>query len=50
MRELGPRNRPVISATQARIRGLFCIACFTGNYPTRVPHKVEKLRFEPAPA
>jgi amidophosphoribosyltransferase len=27
-----------------------CRACFTRNYPTRVPPKVEKLRFEPAPA
>jgi amidophosphoribosyltransferase len=25
-----------------------CRACFTRNYPTRVPAKVEKLRFEPA--
>jgi amidophosphoribosyltransferase len=27
-----------------------CRACFTRQYPTRVPAKVEKLRFEPAPA
>ncbi len=27
-----------------------CRACFTRDYPTRVPTKVEKLRFEPAPA
>ena len=27
-----------------------CRACFTRDYPTRVPPKVEKLRFEPAPA
>ena len=27
-----------------------CRACFTREYPTRVPAKVEKLRFEPAPA
>jgi amidophosphoribosyltransferase len=27
-----------------------CRACFTRNYPTRVPAKAEKLRFEPAPA
>ena len=27
-----------------------CRACFTRNYPTRVPPKVEKLRFEPTPA
>jgi amidophosphoribosyltransferase len=27
-----------------------CRACFTRNYPTRVPQKAEKLRFEPAPA
>jgi amidophosphoribosyltransferase len=27
-----------------------CRACFTREYPTRVPTKVEKLRFEPAPA
>jgi amidophosphoribosyltransferase len=27
-----------------------CRACFTREYPTRVPRKVEKLRFEPAPA
>jgi amidophosphoribosyltransferase len=27
-----------------------CRACFTRDYPTRVPLKVEKLRFEPAPA
>jgi amidophosphoribosyltransferase len=27
-----------------------CRACFTRDYPTRVPAKVEKLRFEPAPA
>jgi len=27
-----------------------CRACFTRDYPTRVPQKVEKLRFEPAPA
>ena len=25
-----------------------CRACFTREYPTRVPHKVEKLRFEAA--
>jgi amidophosphoribosyltransferase len=25
-----------------------CRACFTREYPTRVPQKVEKLRFEPA--
>ena len=27
-----------------------CRACFTREYPTCVPAKVEKLRFEPAPA
>jgi amidophosphoribosyltransferase len=27
-----------------------CRACFTRDYPTRVPPRVEKLRFEPAPA
>ncbi len=27
-----------------------CRACFTRDYPTRVPEKVEKLRFEPATA
>ena len=27
-----------------------CRACFTRDYPTSVPPKVEKLRFEPAPA
>ena len=27
-----------------------CRACFTRDYPTRVPAKVEKLRFETAPA
>jgi len=27
-----------------------CRACFTRDYPTRVPEKPEKLRFEPAPA
>ncbi len=27
-----------------------CRACFTRDYPTRVPPKAEKLRFEPAPA
>jgi amidophosphoribosyltransferase len=27
-----------------------CRACFTRDYPTRVPQKLEKLRFEPAPA
>jgi amidophosphoribosyltransferase len=27
-----------------------CRACFTRDYPTRVPPKTEKLRFEPAPA
>ena len=27
-----------------------CRACFTRDYPTRVPQKVEKLRFETAPA
>ena len=27
-----------------------CRACFTRQYPTRVPEKVEKLRFEPARA
>ena len=27
-----------------------CRACFTRQYPTRVPPRVEKLRFEPAPA
>lgn len=27
-----------------------CRACFTRDYPTRVPARVEKLRFEPAPA
>jgi amidophosphoribosyltransferase len=27
-----------------------CRACFTREYPTQVPAKVEKLRFEPAPA
>ena len=27
-----------------------CRACFTRDYPTRVPPKVAKLRFEPAPA
>jgi amidophosphoribosyltransferase len=26
-----------------------CRACFTRDYPTRVPASVEKLRFEPAP-
>jgi amidophosphoribosyltransferase len=26
-----------------------CRACFTRDYPTRVPPKTEKLRFEPAP-
>ena len=26
-----------------------CRACFTRDYPTSVPPKVEKLRFEPAP-
>jgi amidophosphoribosyltransferase len=25
-----------------------CRACFTRDYPTRVPRKVEKLRFETA--
>ena len=27
-----------------------CRACFTRDYPTEVPPKAEKLRFEPAPA
>jgi len=27
-----------------------CRACFTRDYPTRVPPRAEKLRFEPAPA
>jgi amidophosphoribosyltransferase len=27
-----------------------CRACFTREYPTRVPERVEKLRLEPAPA
>jgi amidophosphoribosyltransferase len=27
-----------------------CRACFTRDYPTRVPQKAEKHRFEPAPA
>ncbi len=27
-----------------------CRACFTRDYPTRVPRKLEKLRFESAPA
>jgi amidophosphoribosyltransferase len=27
-----------------------CRACFTRDYPTRVPARVAKLRFEPAPA
>jgi amidophosphoribosyltransferase len=27
-----------------------CRACFTRDYPTRVPGKTEKLRFEPATA
>jgi len=27
-----------------------CRACFTRDYPTRVPQRLEKLRFEPAPA
>jgi amidophosphoribosyltransferase len=27
-----------------------CRACFTRDYPTRVPRKLEKLRFETAPA
>jgi amidophosphoribosyltransferase len=27
-----------------------CRACFTRDYPTRVPRSVEKLRFEPARA
>ncbi len=27
-----------------------CRACFTRDYPTRVPPRVAKLRFEPAPA
>jgi amidophosphoribosyltransferase len=27
-----------------------CRACFTRDYPTRVPPKVEKLRFETARA
>jgi amidophosphoribosyltransferase len=27
-----------------------CRACFTRDYPTRVPAKLEKLRFETAPA
>ena len=27
-----------------------CRACFTRDYPTRVPAKVEKLRFETARA
>jgi hypothetical protein len=40
----------VISATQARIRGLVLQRLLHAHYPTRVPHKVEKLRFEPAPA
>lgn len=26
--------------------GGFCMACFDGNYPTEVPTKVEKNRFE----
>jgi amidophosphoribosyltransferase len=26
-----------------------CRACFTRDYPTRVPERVEKLRFEPTP-
>jgi amidophosphoribosyltransferase len=26
-----------------------CRACFTRDYPTRVPTRVAKLRFEPAP-
>jgi amidophosphoribosyltransferase len=30
--------------------GSTCRACFTRDYPTRVPPKTEKLRFEPAPA
>ena len=30
--------------------GTTCRACFTRDYPTRVPPKPEKLRFEPAPA
>jgi amidophosphoribosyltransferase len=27
-----------------------CRACFTRDYPTRVPEKAAKLRFEPAKA
>jgi amidophosphoribosyltransferase len=27
-----------------------CRACFTRDYPTRVPERLEKLRFEPATA
>ena len=27
-----------------------CRACFTREYPTQVPPRPEKLRFEPAPA
>ena len=27
-----------------------CRACFTRDYPTRVPERVEKLRFEAASA
>jgi amidophosphoribosyltransferase len=30
--------------------GSTCRACFTRDYPTRVPPRPEKLRFEPAPA
>jgi len=30
--------------------GSTCLACFTRDYPTHVPPRPEKLRFEPAPA
>jgi amidophosphoribosyltransferase len=37
------------SATELPVDSV-CRACFTRDYPTRVPPKPEKLRFEPAPA
>jgi len=39
-----------VQAATMRPESEFCRACFTRDYPTSVPPKVEKLRFEPAPA
>jgi amidophosphoribosyltransferase len=39
-----------LQAATRRPESALCRACLTGDYPTRVPKEVAKLRFEPAPA